>query len=152
MVAYKAACHILSNAFLTSLKTWYIFCLCWRYFHIGFRDWRSILWCFFGSKSSLLFSSYLLGLCLSLFKMTFNMTLLQSCGLLFLGNVIISDWVHGVGHSPVLQILLQISVKTSVMVSPPAWTSSAGILSNPTDVPFLSAATENLNFLTKNWL
>ena len=28
--------------------------------------------------------------------------------------------VHGVGHSPVLQILLQISVKTSIMVSPPA--------------------------------
>ena len=34
--------------------------------------------------------------------------------------VIISDWVHVVGHSPVLQILLQISVKTSIMVSPPA--------------------------------
>ena len=33
-----------------------------------------------------------------------------------LGGVII----HGVGHSPVLQILLQISVKTSIMVSPPA--------------------------------
>ena len=27
---------------------------------------------------------------------------------------------HGVGHSPVLQILLQISVRTSIMVSPPA--------------------------------
>ena len=28
--------------------------------------------------------------------------------------------VHGVGRSAVLQILLQISVKTSIMVSPPA--------------------------------
>ena len=28
--------------------------------------------------------------------------------------------VHGVGHSPVLQILLQISVRTSIIVSPPA--------------------------------
>ena len=28
--------------------------------------------------------------------------------------------IHGVGHSPVFQILLQISVKTSIMVSPPA--------------------------------
>ena len=27
---------------------------------------------------------------------------------------------HGVGHSPGRQILLQISVKTSIMVSPPA--------------------------------
>ena len=45
---------------------------------------------------------------------------LQSCKLPFLGSVIISDLVHGVGHSPVLQILLQISVKTSIMVSPPA--------------------------------
>ena len=38
----------------------------------------------------------------------------------FLGSVIISDRVHWVGHSPVLQILLQISVKTSITVSPPA--------------------------------
>ena len=37
----------------------------------------------------------------------------------FLGSEILSDLVHRVGHSPVLQILLQISVKT-IMVSPPA--------------------------------
>ena len=38
---------------------------------------------------------------------------------LFMGcnNQRLSPWV---GHSPVLQILLQISVKTSIMVSPPA--------------------------------
>ena len=58
-----------------------------------------------------------------------------------LGSVIISDWVHGIGHSPVLQILLQISVRTSNMVSPPAWTSSSGILSTPADFPFFSDAT-----------
>ena len=32
MVAHKAACHTLSNAFLKSMKTWYRFCWCWRYF------------------------------------------------------------------------------------------------------------------------
>ena len=69
-----------------------------------------------------------------------------------LGSVIISDWVHGVGHSPVLQILLQIPVKTSIMVSTPAWTSSAGILSTPADFPFFSGCYCNLNFLTEDWL
>ena len=32
MVAHKAACHTLSKAFLKSMKTWYRFCWCWRYF------------------------------------------------------------------------------------------------------------------------
>ena len=39
------------------------------------------------------------------------------------------DWVHGVGHSPVCQILLQIVVTAAITSSPPAWTSSAGVLS-----------------------
>ena len=39
------------------------------------------------------------------------------------------DWVHGVGHSPVCQILLQIVVRAVITSSPPAWTSSAGMLS-----------------------
>ena len=43
----------------------------------------------------------------------------------FSGTVIISDWVHGVDHSPVQQFLLPSSVKTLIMVSPPAWTGSA---------------------------
>ena len=59
----------------------------------------------------------------------------------FLGSVIISDCVHGVDRSPILQILLQISVKTSIMVSLPARTSSADILSTPADFPFFSDAT-----------
>ena len=43
----------------------------------------------------------------------------------------------GVGHSPVCQILLQIVVKAVVTSSPPAWTSSAGMLLTPADFPFL---------------
>ena len=32
MVAHTAACQTLSKAFLKSMKTWYRFCWCWRYF------------------------------------------------------------------------------------------------------------------------
>ena len=32
MVAHKAACQTLSNAFLKSMKTWCRSCWCWRYF------------------------------------------------------------------------------------------------------------------------
>ena len=32
MVAHKAACQTLSNAFLKSMKTWWKSCWCWRYF------------------------------------------------------------------------------------------------------------------------
>ena len=32
MMAHIAACHTLSKPFLKSLKTWYRFCLCYRYF------------------------------------------------------------------------------------------------------------------------
>ena len=35
------------------------------------------------------------------------------------------DWVHGVGHSPVL---LQIVVRAVIASFPPAWTSSARML------------------------
>ena len=56
----------------------------------------------------------------------------------FFGRVITSDWVQGVGHSPVCQILLQMLRSTSIMVSPPAWSSSAGMLSTPALFPGLS--------------
>ena len=46
-----------------------------------------------------------------------------------------------VGHSPVLQILLQIAVRMSVMASPHAWTNSAGMLSMPADFHIFSALT-----------
>ena len=51
------------------------------------------------------------------------------------------DWVHGVGRSPVCQILLQIVVREVITSSPPAWTSSAGTLSTPADFPFFSDCT-----------
>ena len=60
------------------------------------------------------------------------LTLLQ---VVFLGSVMTKNWVHGVGHSPVCQILLQIVVTAVITSSPPAWTSSAGLLSAPADFP-----------------
>ena len=39
------------------------------------------------------------------------------------------DWVHGVGPSPVCQTLLQIVATAVITSSPPAWTSSSGMLS-----------------------
>ena len=50
------------------------------------------------------------------------------------------DWVHGVGHSPVYQVLLKIVVREVITSSPPAWTSSAG-MSTPADFPFFSDRT-----------
>ena len=51
------------------------------------------------------------------------------------------DWVHGVGHSPVCQILWQIVVRVVITSSPPAWTSSAGMLSTQADFPFFNDRT-----------
>ena len=42
-----------------------------------------------------------------------------------------TNWVHGVGHSPVCQILVQIVVRAMITSSPPAWMSSAGMLLTP---------------------
>ena len=51
------------------------------------------------------------------------------------------DWVHGVGHSPVCKILLQIVLRAVITSSPPAWTSSAGMLSTLADFPFFNDCT-----------
>ena len=51
------------------------------------------------------------------------------------------DCVHGVGHSPVCHILLQIVVRAAITSSLPAWTSSAGLLSTPADFPFFGDCT-----------
>ena len=51
------------------------------------------------------------------------------------------DWVHGVGHSLVCQILLQIVVRAVITSSPPAFASSAGMMSTPADFPFFSDCT-----------
>ena len=51
------------------------------------------------------------------------------------------DWVHGVGHSPVCQILSQIVMRAVITSSQPAWTSSAGMLLTPADFPFFNDCT-----------
>ena len=56
----------------------------------------------------------------------------------FLGSVMTKDRVQGVSNSPVCQILLQIVVKAVITSCPPAWTSSAGMLLTPADIPFFS--------------
>ena len=48
------------------------------------------------------------------------------------------NWVHGVGHSSVCQILFQIVMRAVITSSPPAWTSSAGMLLTAADFPFFS--------------
>ena len=67
----------------------------------------------------------------------------------------VEDWVHGVGHSPVCQILLQIVMRVVITPSPPAWTSSAGMLSTPApvDFPFFSDSliVQQPKLLCKGW-
>ena len=56
------------------------------------------------------------------------------------------DWVYGVGHSPVCQILLQIVVRAVITSSPPAWTSSAGMLSTPADCTAASTSLQRMGW------
>ena len=73
---------------------------------------------------------------------------LHSCKVPFLGSVMTKDWVHGVGHSPVCQIV----VKAVITSSPHAWTSSAGILSTPADFSFFSDCTAaSTSFRRMGW-
>ena len=51
------------------------------------------------------------------------------------------DCVHGVGHSPVCKTMLPIVMRVMITLSPPAWTSSAGMLLTPADFPFFSDCT-----------
>ena len=59
------------------------------------------------------------------------------------------DWVNGVGHSPVCQILVQIVVRAVITSSPPAWNSSAGMLSNQAGLPFFKDHTAASNSLQR---
>ena len=43
------------------------------------------------------------------------------------------DWVHWIGYSPVIHVLLQIVMIAVITASLPAWTSSAGMLSTTAD-------------------
>ena len=86
----------------------------------------------------------------NLFCMIFSMTLLEwlmrlifrkfwhCCRLLLWESVITKDWVHRVGLSLACQILLQIVVRAVITSSPPAWTSSAGMLPTPADFSFFN--------------
>ena len=51
------------------------------------------------------------------------------------------DWVHGVGHSPACQILLQIVARAVLTYSPPASTNSAWMFSTPADFVFFNDCT-----------
>ena len=82
----------------------------------------------------------------NLFSMIFSMTLLgclmrlivryfwHCCRLPLSGSVMTKDWVHGVGHF----VLLKIVVSVVITSSPPAWTSSAGMLLTPAVFPFFN--------------
>ena len=61
------------------------------------------------------------------------------------------DWVHGVGHSPVCQILLQIVVRVVITSSPPVWTSSCGMLSTQADFPFFNDCIAASTSLRRVW-
>ena len=50
-----------------------------------------------------------------------------------MGIVMTKDWVHSVGHFPVCKMLMQIVVRVVITSSPPASTSSAGMLSTAAD-------------------
>ena len=76
MVAHKAACHTLSKAFLKSMKTWYRFCWCWRYFShriLRLKICSVVLLPALNPACSSAIISSAWGL--SLFKITFSMTL-----------------------------------------------------------------------------
>ena len=78
MVAHKAACHTLSKAFLKSMKTWYRFCWCWRYFAhriLRLKVCSVVLLPALNPACSSAIISSAWGL--SLFKTTFSMTLLE---------------------------------------------------------------------------
>ena len=60
------------------------------------------------------------------------------------------DWVQGVGHSQVCQILLQIVLMAVITSSPPTLTSSARMLSTPADFPFFSDCTAASTFFVKD--
>ena len=151
MVAHKAGWETLSKAFLKSMKTWQRSCWHWRYFSqriLRLKICSVVLLPALkrASSSAIIVSAF----GFYLLNMIFTITLLgwlivrwfwYCCMLPFLRSVLTKNWVHRVGHFPVCQILLQIIVRTVVTSSPPAWTSSAWMLSTQADFPFFSVCT-----------
>ena len=107
--------------------------------HIECIGWRSALWYSFLLWSLLVLQwwSSLLATSICSVRSSAWLCLGDWWGLLF-GSVMTRDWVHGVGHSPVCQILLQIVVRVVITSSPPAWTSYAGMFSTPADFLFFN--------------
>ena len=131
-------------------KTWKRSCWCWRYLSGILRLKICSVVLRPGLKpacsSPVIVSAWGFNLFSKIFNITFLAWLIRlivrwfwhCCRLPFFGRVITSDWVQQGGHSPVCQILLQMLRSASVMVSPPAWSSSVGVLSTPQLFPDLS--------------
>ena len=135
--------------------------LCRKPFYLWWHDtdslcWRSFLLCFcrLWFKYIMLFGNYRPCLGFKSVQDTFRMTariiyevrgleVLVELYVSIFRSVVINDWVYGVDHSPVLQILLQTFVNTSAIFLPPIWTRSVGILSTLANAPFFSAAIVN---------
>ena len=97
---------------------------------------------------SIIFSITLLGWLMRLIVRKFW----QCWRLPFLGSVMSKEWVHGVGHSPVCQIVLQVVVRAVIISFPPHWTSSAGMLLTQADVPFFNNCTAaSTSFRRMGW-
>ena len=77
MVAHKAACQILSKAFLKSMKIWQRSCWCWRYFSQRIRRLKICSVVLLPALKPACSSAMILSVCdYSLFSMIFSMTLL----------------------------------------------------------------------------
>ena len=146
MAVDKAARQaVLQAFFFKSMITFYRICWCLKYFSYRILRLKITSVVLSSSEPSVFFNDYFF--CFVPVQDDFQPDLWGWCfflqknaRLLFLGCIIISDRVHEIDHSPVLQILLQFSVKTSVMDYLPAWTNSAGILFTPTDPSFFGAS------------
>ena len=128
--------------------------MCWRYFSQRIPRLKICSVVLLPALKPACSSAMIFSACgFNLFSMIFSMTLLgclmrlivryfwHCCRLPLSGSVMTKDWVHGVGHSPVCQILLQLVVRAVITSSPPARTSSAGMLSTPADFPFFNDCT-----------
>ena len=60
------------------------------------------------------------------------------------------DWVHGVGHFHIYQILLQIVMRTAIKSSPPAWTKFCRNVVDSSWLPFLQWLYGSLHVFAKD--
>ena len=137
---HRAWCYTRSKAFFKSTNTWYTSLWCCWYFSQSMHRLKIYSVVLIPSlkpacSSAMMFSAC--GFCL--FSRTLSITLLgwlmrlmvrqfEHCWRLpFFGSVMTRDGVHVVGHCPVCQILLQIFVRTSMVMLPPCLMSSDGM-------------------------